>query len=89
MPFVEVEAQPIVEFGIMQLNLKLLPESTELRQAKELEVWFGTGGQVWQLLGSWPIPPIATGTMSISFTAPTTYQTGPAFSGILKLSLKS
>ncbi len=89
MPFAEVEVPPTSASGSISLNLRLLPESAELRQAKELEVWFGTGGQVWQLVGRWPIPPLSVGTMSISFPSPTRTTASSTFSGILKLALKS
>jgi hypothetical protein len=88
-PFAEVISPPTVTVDQVSMTLRLLPESTEVRGAKELEVWFGTGGQVWQLVNRTPILVPSTGPIEILFSSPIGTIPGPSFTGILKLALKS
>ena len=87
-PFAEIESEPTIENGNVSVDIRLLPQSEELRRADAVELWFGTGGQVWQLLGCWPIPKIRDRKMTLTCPSPKPGLIGIAFPGVLKLALR-
>jgi len=87
-PFAEVESEPILAAGDVSVEIRLFPQNSELKRARELELWFGTGGTVWQLLGRWPIPKDLNAPMTLACPSPKPGPVGIAFPGILKLSLR-
>jgi hypothetical protein len=87
-PFAEIETDPLIEDGNVCVDIRLLPHVADLRRSNELEMWFGTGGHVWQLLGRWPIPQDAGNTMSLKCPSPKPGQVGLVFPGVLKLALR-
>lgn len=87
-PFAEIESEPMIENGNVSVDIRLLPQSDELRKADAVELWFGTGGQVWQLLGCWPIPKIRDHKMTLTCPSPKPGLIGIAFPGVLKLALR-
>ncbi len=86
-PFAEIESIPVIEDGNVQMEIRLIPFSTDLIRSKEIQMWFGTGGSVWQLLGRWPIPREPSAKMSLSCPSPKPGPVGIAFPGVLKLAL--
>ncbi len=87
-PFAEIESEPLIDGGSVSVDIRLLPQSEELRKADAVELWFGTGGQVWQLLGRWPIPKIRENKMTLICPSPKPGLVGIAFPGVLKLALR-
>jgi len=87
-PFAEVETDPLIVDGDVCVDIRLLPYCTELLHSNEIEMWFGTGGQVWQLLGRWQLPSDLEGKMSLRCPSPKPGPVGIAFPGVLRLALR-
>jgi hypothetical protein len=87
-PFAEIESDPLIDDGNVCIDIRLLPQSLDLKRSNELEMWFGTGGNVWQLLGRWPIPEDLERTLSLKCPSPKPGPIGVAFPGVLKLALR-
>jgi len=87
-PFAEVESDPEIGADMISVDIRLLPHSIDLKRASELELWFGTGGHVWQLLGRWPLPAEPEAKMTLRCPSPKPGLVGIAFPGVLKLALR-
>jgi hypothetical protein len=86
--FAEIEAGPLLELDFLSMDIRLLSHSPELQHAKAIELWFGTGSQVWQLLGRWPVAQAIEGKMLLSCPSPKPGLQSAIFPGILKLTLQ-
>ena len=87
-PFAEIESEPLIEEGNVSVNIRLLEHNLDLKSAREVELWFGTGSHVWQLLGRWPIPTDRQETLTLRCPSPKPGPVGVAFPGVLKLALR-
>ncbi len=87
-PFASVEREPKIENGNVVVGIQLLPQNRELQEARELELWFGAGSRVWQLLGRWPLPSSLDAAMTLSCPTPRSEHVGEGFPAVLKLALR-
>jgi hypothetical protein len=88
-PFAEIETDPLIENGNVRVGIRLLPYSADAWRSTEIEMWFGTGGHVWQLLGRWPLPEERGASMNLICPSPKPGPVGVAFPGVLRLALRS
>ena len=86
--FAEVLTEPKLEAGLVSLEIRLDWLSQSVKSASEIELWFGSCTNVWQLLGRWSIPPSNEPLMTLSCGVPKVGPAGIVFPAVLKLSLR-